>query len=143
MQITYEIKKSQNSVQCFVTGQSALVVYIATYTCTRTRVCVHYIVALMRADTHAPVHPNATLRRSRYWRYPTIPPVDLLKYLEPRYLTQVCDRWSEDKTNIIQLAWFNGDGVETWQNIWGIWQGLTDRDAALLSRLGPMLRFFG
>ena len=69
--------------------------------------------------------------------------MDLLKYLEPRYLTQVCDRWSRDKTNIIQLAWFNGDGVETWQNIWGIWQGLTDRDATALKRLGPLLRFFG
>ena len=78
-----------------------------------------------------------------YWKYATIPPVDLLKYLEPRYLTQVCDRWSRDKTNIIQLAWFNGDGVETWQNIWGIWQGLTPRDAAALKRLGPLLRFFG
>lgn len=40
-------------------------------------------------------------------------------------------------------AWFNGDGVETWQNIWGIWQGLTRRDAAALQRLGPLLRFFG
>ena len=69
--------------------------------------------------------------------------MDLLKYLEPRYLTQVCDRWSRDKTNIIQLAWFNGDGIETWQNVWGIWQGLTDRDAAALKRLGPLLRFFG
>ena len=45
--------------------------------------------------------------------------------------------------DIIQLAWFNGDGVETWQNIWGIWQGLTQRDAAALKRLGPLLRFFG
>lgn len=26
------------------------------------------------------------------------------RYLEPRYLTQVCDRWSRDKTNIIQLV---------------------------------------
>ena len=52
-----------------------------------------------------------------YWKYPKIPPIDMLKWLEPRYLTQVCDRWSRDKTNIIQLAWFNGDGVETWQNI--------------------------
>ena len=84
----------------------------------------------------------AFLTRS-YWKYPKIPPVDLLKYLEPRYLTQVCDRWSRDKTNIIQLAWFNGDGVETWQNIWGIWQGLTSRDAGALRRLGPLLRFFG
>ena len=78
-----------------------------------------------------------------YWKYPKIPPVDLLKFLETRYLTQVCDRWSRDKTDIIQLAWFNGDGVETWQNIWGIWQGLTERDAGALQRLGPLLRFFG
>ena len=56
---------------------------------------------------------------------------------------QVCDRWSRDKTTVLQLAWFNGDGVETWQNIWGIWQGITQRDGEALRRLGPLLRFFG
>ena len=71
-----------------------------------------------------------------------IPTVDLLKYLEPRYLTQVCDRWSRNKTNLLQLAFFNGDGVEVWQNIWGIWQGLTDRDAATLSRYSRSSKTF-
>jgi hypothetical protein len=29
------------------------------------------------------------------------------------------------------------------RQIWGIWQGLTPRDAGALKRLGPLLRFFG
>ena len=78
-----------------------------------------------------------------YWKYPSAPPVDMLKWLDQRWLTQVCDRWSRDKTNLFQLAWFNGDGVETWQNIWGIWQGITARDGAALRRVGAMTRHFG
>ena len=55
-----------------------------------------------------------------YWDWgESIPPVDLLKWLEPRFLTQACNRWMVDKTAMLQLAFFNGDGVETWQNIWG------------------------
>eukprot|EP01047_Picozoa_sp_COSAG01_P077333 COSAG01_NODE_13891_length_1521_cov_1.561885_2_plen_244_part_00 len=36
-----------------------------------------------------------------------------------------------------------GAGFETWQNIWGIWNGLTPRDAEALRRIGTILRFFG
>ena len=92
---------------------------------------------------------NYTAQGWGYWMGPKqggaaqVPAVDLLKWIEPRYLTQICSRWVEDKTEMIQLAFFNGDGFETWQNIWGIWQGITPRDAALLKRVGAMLRFFG
>ena len=58
-------------------------------------------------------------------------------------MTLVCDRWSRDKTTMTQLAYFNGVGVDTWQNVWGIWQGMTAHDAEALRRLAPILRFFG
>eukprot|EP01052_Picozoa_sp_SAG31_P027397 SAG31_NODE_2563_length_5473_cov_6.924823_3_plen_501_part_00 len=58
-------------------------------------------------------------------------------------MTLVCDRWSRDKTAMTQLAYFNGVGVDTWQNVWGIWQGMTAHDAEALRRLAPILRFFG
>ena len=86
---------------------------------------------------------NYTTMGWGYWSTERAPPVDLMKWLEPRWLTQVCERWSQDKTDMIQLAFFNGDGVETWQNVWGIWNGLTDFDAEALRRVGAMLRFFG
>ena len=42
-----------------------------------------------------------------------------------------------------QLAYFNGVGVDTWQNVWGVWQGMTSHDGEALRRLAPILRFFG
>jgi iron(II)-dependent oxidoreductase len=55
----------------------------------------------------------------------------------------VCDRWSRDKTAMTQLAYFNGVGVDAWQNVWGIFNGMTAHDAEALRRLAPILRFFG
>ena len=59
---------------------------------------------------------NYTTTGWGYWLTPRVPPVDLMKWLEPRWLSLVCERWSQDKTDEMQLAFFNGDGVETWQN---------------------------
>eukprot|EP01043_Picozoa_sp_COSAG02_P073404 COSAG02_NODE_14251_length_1293_cov_1.222781_1_plen_87_part_10 len=42
-----------------------------------------------------------------------------------------------------QLAYFNGVGIDTWQNVWGVWQGMTSHDGEALRRLAPILRFFG
>lgn len=89
---------------------------------------------------------NFTVFGWGYWTQagvPSVPPVDLLKWLEPRYVTQVCDRWLVNKTHMMQLAFFNGDGIETWQNIWGIWYALTPRDAEALKRVSTILRHFG
>ena len=69
--------------------------------------------------------------------------MDKMKWIEPRFVTQVCARWNYDKTDQLQTAYFNGDGFETWQNIWGIWNGVTPRDAAAIRRIGAVLRFFG
>ena len=41
----------------------------------------------------------------------------------------ISDRWQRDKTYDLQYAFFNGVGIETWENIWGIWNGMTPRDA--------------
>jgi hypothetical protein len=43
----------------------------------------------------------------------------------------------------MQLAFFNGDGIETWQNVWGIWNGIEDADSEAMRRIGNILRFFG
>ena len=50
----------------------------------------------------------------QYWSYPFAPPVDNWKWLEPQRLTHACDRWNKNKTDPLQLAYFNGDGFETW-----------------------------
>jgi iron(II)-dependent oxidoreductase len=57
------------------------------------------------------------------------PKIDRYKWLEPRHMGTVTDRLSRDKTNILQVAFFNKIGIETWENIFGFWNGITRVDA--------------
>jgi iron(II)-dependent oxidoreductase len=68
--------------------------------------------------------------------------VDKYKWLEPRHMTNISDRWQRDKTGDLQYAFFNGVGMETWENIWGIWNGLTPRDAETIRRVATLERHF-
>ena len=78
-----------------------------------------------------------------YWKYPLIPSVDAWKWFDSRRLTNVCERWSKDHTNALQYALFNGDGFESWENVWGTWNGITQRDGEQIRRVGAILRFLG
>ncbi|MEN3746708.1 SUMF1/EgtB/PvdO family nonheme iron enzyme [Sphingomonas sp. HF-S3] len=75
------------------------------------------------------------------------PRVDRYKWLEPRHMVHVNERWARSKVDHVHYAFFNGVGFETWENVWGIWNGLTPRDAELIRRfatisraIAPMLR---
>ena len=50
-----------------------------------------------------------------------IPVVSKYKWLEPRHMVNVCERWAKDRTDELQAAFFNGVGYESWENVWGIW----------------------
>ncbi len=75
-----------------------------------------------------------------WWPYQPAPAVDRYKFIEPRHLTHVCDRWAHDHTEILQHAFFNGDGYVSWENIWGIWNEMTPRDAEALHRISAIYR---
>jgi gamma-glutamyl hercynylcysteine S-oxide synthase len=75
-----------------------------------------------------------------YWEYPEIPVVDRYKWLEPRHRTHLCDRWAKDHTYNLQAAFLNGDGFESWENIWGIWNGMTPRDSEAVRRVAAIER---
>ena len=77
-----------------------------------------------------------------YWKFPFAPMVSKLKWLEPRHMINVCDRWARDKTDNLQAAFFNGVGYESWENIWGIWNQITPRDAEALRRVAYIERQF-
>lgn len=77
-----------------------------------------------------------------YWKYPFVPMVSRGKWLESRHMVNVCDRWNKDKTDNLQAAFFNGVGYETWENIWGIWNGITERDAEAIRRIAGVERRF-
>jgi formylglycine-generating enzyme required for sulfatase activity len=77
-----------------------------------------------------------------YWSFPKVPMVSRNKWLEPRHIVHVNDRWATDKTDLLQYAFFNGVGFGAWENVWGIWNQLSPRDAAALRRIAAIERMF-
>ena len=77
-----------------------------------------------------------------YWKYGEEPKISRYKWLEPRHMVNVCDRWAKTKTDNLQYAFFNGVGYESWENIWGIWNEITPRDAEALRRVSAIERAF-
>ena len=74
------------------------------------------------------------------YSFPFIPMVDRYKWLETRHMVNISDRWNTDKTNDLQFAFFNGVGWESWENIWGIWNGINPRDAEATRRVAAIER---
>jgi len=74
------------------------------------------------------------------YEFPFVPRVDRYKWLEPRHMVNISDRWNRDKTNDLQFAFFNGVGWVSWENVWGIWNGITPRDAEATRRVVMMER---
>jgi formylglycine-generating enzyme required for sulfatase activity len=73
-------------------------------------------------------------------QYGFIPGVDRYRWLEPRHMVNISDRWNRDKVNNLQYAFFNGEGWESWENIWGIWNGITPRDGEATRRVAALER---
>jgi formylglycine-generating enzyme required for sulfatase activity len=67
--------------------------------------------------------------------YPFVPMVTQSKWLEPRHMTNVTDRFTRDKANSLQHAFFNGSGYATMENLWGFWHGMTPHDAEAVLRI--------
>lgn len=74
------------------------------------------------------------------YEFPFAPLVDKYKWLEPRHMVNISDRWNRTKVDDLQFAFFNGVGWESWENIWGIWNGITARDAESTRRVAEIER---
>lgn len=70
------------------------------------------------------------------------PSVAKWKWLEPRHMINLENRWGRNRTNDLQYIHFNGVGYNAWENIWGIWNQLTPRDAETLRRIATLQRAF-
>ncbi len=74
--------------------------------------------------------------------YPFVPMVSKSKWLEPRHMVNVTDRFTRDKTDSLQHAFFNGQGYATLDNLWGFWYGTTPHDAEAILRFTRIERAF-
>lgn len=71
-----------------------------------------------------------------------IPAVAKWKWLESRHMINYENRWGRERTNDLQYIFFNGVGYNAWENVWGVWNGLTPRDAETLRRIALIERRF-
>jgi formylglycine-generating enzyme required for sulfatase activity len=73
----------------------------------------------------------------------TVPGVDFYKNAwDGRWITHGCERWNKNHTNYVQTAYLNGAGFNAWENVWGIWNGIVERDGELIRRVAAIQRFF-
>ena len=74
------------------------------------------------------------------YEFEFVPTVDRYRWLEPRHQVNIQGRWLRDKTDDLQFAFFNGEGWESWENVWGIWNGVTPRDGEATRRMATLER---
>ena len=74
------------------------------------------------------------------YKFQFVPTVDRYRWLEPRHQVNIQGRWNRDKTDDLQFAFFNGEGWESWENVWGIWNGVTPRDGEATRRMATIER---
>jgi iron(II)-dependent oxidoreductase len=67
--------------------------------------------------------------------YPFVPMVSRTKWMESRHIVSVTDRFTRDKTDSLQHAFFNGQGYASLENLWGFWYGDTPHDAEAILRI--------
>ncbi len=75
-----------------------------------------------------------------YWKYEFVPTISRYKWLEPQHMVHLSNRWAHNHGDDLQFAFFNGIGFESWENIWGIWNQMTPRDAEALRRIATIER---
>lgn len=66
--------------------------------------------------------------------YPVTPMVSRSRWLEPRHMVNVTDRFTRDKTDSLQHAFFNGEGYAALENLWGFWYPMNPHDAEAMLR---------
>jgi len=74
--------------------------------------------------------------------YPFVPMVSKTKWFEPRHMVNVTDRFTRDKTDSLQHAFFNGQGYATLDNLWGFWYGTIPHDEEAILRFTRIERAF-
>ena len=104
----------------------------------------HPVVAQPENMAHAGDHALAWNVQSWLKRVPTgpIPSVPKLKWLEPRHIQNIENRWSSQRTNDLQHAFFAGLGYNAWENVFGTVNRFTPRDAETLRRVARIQRRF-
>ncbi|KAH7462090.1 Formylglycine-generating enzyme [Phytophthora ramorum] len=105
--------------------------------------CSKPLVATPEGGVPTAFLSNNPMSWGYFFGYSHFPPVARAKFLETRHMVQICARWSLDKTAELLTAFFNGAGYVVWENVWGIWNAMTEREDETAKRMFAILRKFG
>lgn len=73
-------------------------------------------------------------------RYPFVPGVDRYKWMESRHTPCVTLRQERNHIDSLHFAFFNGLCFNAWENIFGDWNAMTERDSEILRRIATVYR---
>lgn len=59
------------------------------------------------------------------------------------FMVHSTERFLQNKGTMAGSSLFNGVGLNSWENVWGIWNGMTPRDSEIYRRVAALLRFAG
>ena len=62
------------------------------------------------------------------------------KWFERRHMQHQIRRWDHDHSAELHQAWMNGSGMMVWENVFGAWNGWSERDRAILRSMLPIQR---
>ena len=67
-----------------------------------------------------------------------VPGVLRNRWVEPRHMVHVVQRWMRDRRGEMHTAWMNGAGMMVWENVFGSWMGWSDRDAVTMRSMSAV-----
>ena len=87
-------------------------------------------------ESQHPAPPGALAQHHMSWAESVgdgpVPGVLRNRWLEPRHMVHVVQRWMRDHRGELHTAWMNGAGMMVWENVFGSWMGWSERDAAAM-----------
>ncbi|CAH0474519.1 unnamed protein product [Peronospora belbahrii] len=105
--------------------------------------CTKPLVATPEGGVPTAYLSNNPMSWGYFFGYSHFPPVARAKFLESRHMVQICARWSLDRRVELLTAFFNGAGYVVWENVWGIWNAMTESEDEMAKRMFAILRKFG
>ncbi|MGA2070142.1 MAG: SUMF1/EgtB/PvdO family nonheme iron enzyme [Sedimentisphaerales bacterium] len=73
---------------------------------------------------------------------PKEPGILKLKWIEPRHMQYQIRRWDRDRSDEVEIAFFNGSGMLVWENIFGTYNPWNLQDRQNWKKANMILRFF-
>ena len=96
------------------------------------------------SEGHPPVEQLAICSGSwgQWLDEPGKPGILKLRWIEPRHMQYQIRRWDRDRSDEVEIAFFNGSGMLVWENIFGTYNPWNLQDRHIWKKANLILHFF-